>query len=157
SVADVAWVGNALVPGLAAERLSVGVLPQARVLTARSSCWDEAGPEPFEIMKRLGRLESASVALRHGLAPAWFDEVLQAQETIQAFEQMQSLHFEYTRHSDALQPKTQTLLAESVDVTFDQYMAARSFIVRVRRELDKWFCMADGIPPPASPGEAPGG
>lgn len=159
SVADVALMSAALSRNRAL-LIDESAAPSIRLGICRTQQWSHAEPETIAMFERLpARLAASSIKVADVSLPASFDGLLDAQQTIMAYDCAQELYSEYADH----RAKLSAILLERIDkglaLPFEQYDAAIRLADRCRAQLDSVFADAnvDVLLVPSSPGEAPHG
>jgi Asp-tRNA(Asn)/Glu-tRNA(Gln) amidotransferase A subunit family amidase len=155
-VADVAFAAAAI---LQRELRVDGAAPVApRIALARTHLWSHASPamqQAVESAAQLAQAAGASVAeLR--LAPI-VEDAYEAQFTIQDYENIRALAFEYERHRERIDPLLRVQLERASAISADEYDAARRIASRARRVLADAMTDYDVILTPSAPGAAPHG
>jgi Asp-tRNA(Asn)/Glu-tRNA(Gln) amidotransferase A subunit family amidase len=155
-VADVAFAAAAI---LQRELRVDGAAPAApRIALARTHLWPHASPamqQAVETAAQLAQAAGASVAeLR--LAPI-VEDAYEAQFTIQDYENIRALAFEYERHRERIDPLLRVQLERASAISADEYDAARRIASRARRVLADAMTDYDVILTPSAPGAAPRG
>ena len=155
-VVDVAFAAAAI---LQRELRVDGAAPAApRIALARTHLWPRASPamqQAVETAAQLAQAAGASVAeLR--LAPI-VEDAYEAQFTIQDYENIRALAFEYERHRDRIDPLLRVQLERASAISADEYDAARRIASRARRVLADAMTDYDVILTPSAPGAAPHG
>jgi Asp-tRNA(Asn)/Glu-tRNA(Gln) amidotransferase A subunit family amidase len=155
-VADVAFAAAAI---LQRELRVDGAAPAApRIALARTHLWSHASPamqQAVESAAQLAQAAGASVAeLR--LAPI-VEDAYEAQFTIQDYENIRALAFEYERHRERIDPLLRVQLERASAISADEYDAARRIASRARRVLADAMTDYDVILTPSAPGAAPHG
>jgi Asp-tRNA(Asn)/Glu-tRNA(Gln) amidotransferase A subunit family amidase len=155
-VADVAFAAAAI---LQRELRVDGAAPAApRIALARTHLWPHASPamqQAVETAAQLAQAAGASVAeLR--LAPI-VEDAYEAQFTIQDYENIRALAFEYERYRERIDPLLRVQLERASAISADEYDAARRIASRARRVLADAMTDYDVILTPSAPGAAPHG
>jgi Asp-tRNA(Asn)/Glu-tRNA(Gln) amidotransferase A subunit family amidase len=155
-VADLAFAAAAI---LQRELRVDGATPAApRIAVARTHLWPHASPamqQAVETAAQLAQAAGASVAeLR--LAPI-VEDAYEAQFTIQDYENIRALAFEYDRHRERVDPLLRVQLERASAISADEYDAARRIASRARRVLADAMTDYDVILTPSAPGAAPHG
>jgi Asp-tRNA(Asn)/Glu-tRNA(Gln) amidotransferase A subunit family amidase len=155
-VADVAFAAAAV---LQRELRVDGAAPAApRIAVARTHLWPKASPamqQAFETAARIAAAAGAKVVDLE-LSPI-VEDAYEAQFTIQDYENIRALAFEYERHRDRLDPLLRTQLDRAVAISADEYDAARRLASRARQLLADAMADHDVILTPSAPGAAPHG
>jgi Asp-tRNA(Asn)/Glu-tRNA(Gln) amidotransferase A subunit family amidase len=152
SVADAALFGRVLTN----RELGEGKAPETApcLKFCRGPTWAEARPEGIaaleEAHRRLGR--PGDLAL-----PADFDDLPEAQATIQFKEASASYFFEASTQADKLSDVLKAMLREGWAIPPERYDAAQRLARRCRGLLAEVFSKADTLITLSAPGEAPKG
>jgi Asp-tRNA(Asn)/Glu-tRNA(Gln) amidotransferase A subunit family amidase len=155
-VADVAFAAAAI---LQRELRVDGKAPAApRIALARTHLWPNASPAMQQAVESAARIAAAAGAKVADLAlPPIVEDAYEAQFTIQDYENIRSLAFEYDRHRDRIDPLLRTQLDRAVAISTDEYDAARRLASRARQLLAGAMADHDVILTPSAPGAAPHG
>ena len=156
SVADVAFAAGAI---LQRELRVDGKSPAApRIAVARTHLWPNASPAMQQALESAARIAAAAGAKVADLAlPPIIEDAYEAQFTIQDYENIRALAFEYDRHRDRIDPLLRTQLDRAVAISADEYDAARRLASRARQLLADAMADHDVILTPSAPGAAPHG
>src|SRR5215467_14260976 len=129
-----------------------------RIAVARTHLWPKASPAMQQAVESAARIAAAAGAQVADLAlPPIVEEAYEAQFTIQDYENIRSLAFEYDRHRDRIDPLLRTQLDRAVAISADEYDAARRLASRARQLLADAMAGHDVILTPSAPGVAPPG
>jgi Asp-tRNA(Asn)/Glu-tRNA(Gln) amidotransferase A subunit family amidase len=155
-VADVAFAAAAI---LQRELRVDGKSPAApRVAVARTHLWPNASPAMQQAVESAARIAAAAGAKVADLAlPPIVEDAYEAQFTIQDYENIRTLAFEYDRHRDRIDPLLRTQFDRAVAISADEYDAARRLASRARQLLADAMADHDVILTPSAPGTAPHG
>jgi Asp-tRNA(Asn)/Glu-tRNA(Gln) amidotransferase A subunit family amidase len=155
-VADVAFAAASI---LQRELRVDGKSPAApRIAVARTHLWPKASPAMQQAVESAARIAAAAGAKVADLAlPPIVEDAYEAQFTIQDYENIRSLAFEYDRHRDRIDPLLRTQLDRAVAISADEYDAARRLASRARQLLAGAMADHDVILTPSAPGAAPHG
>ena len=105
-----------------------------------------------------GRIAAAAGAKVTELTlPPILEDAYEAQYTIQDYENVRALAFEYDRHRDRIDPMLRDHLDAALAITADEYDAARRTASRGRQALADAMADYDVILTPSAPGAAPHG
>ncbi len=136
-----------------------GAAPGApRIAVARTHLWGKASAamqQAVESAVRIAAGAGAKVADLQ-LSPI-VEDAYEAQFTIQDYENIRALAFEYDRHRDRIDPLLRTQLDRAVAISADEYDAARRLASRGRQLLADAMADYDVILTPSAPGAAPAG
>jgi len=155
-VADVAFAATVI---LQRELRVDGAAPAApRVALARTHLWPKASPAMQQAVESAARIAVAAGAkvADLGLSPI-VEDAYEAQFTIQDYENIRALAFEYERHRDRIDPLLLTQLDRAAAISADEYDAARRLASRARQLLADAMADYDVILTPSAPGTAPRG
>jgi Asp-tRNA(Asn)/Glu-tRNA(Gln) amidotransferase A subunit family amidase len=155
-VADVAFAAAAI---LQRELRVDGADPAApRIAVARTHLWPKASPAMQQAVENAARIAAAAGAKVADLQlPPIVEDAYEAQFTIQDYENVRALAFEYERHRDRIDPLLRTQLDRAVAISADEYDAARRLASRGRQLLADAMADYDVILTPSAPGAAPHG
>jgi Asp-tRNA(Asn)/Glu-tRNA(Gln) amidotransferase A subunit family amidase len=155
-VADVAFAAAAVLDrDLRVDRAA----PAApRIALARTHLWQEASAAMQKAVEAAGNIAAAADAKVTALTlPPILEDAYEAQYTIQDYENVRALAFEYDRHRDRIDPLLRDHLTAALAITADQYDAARRTASRGRQALADAMADFDVILTPSAPGAAPAG
>jgi Asp-tRNA(Asn)/Glu-tRNA(Gln) amidotransferase A subunit family amidase len=155
-VADVAFAAASI---LQRELRVDGKSPAApRIAVTRTHLWPKASPAMQQAVESAARIAAAAGAKVADLALSPIvEDAYEAQFTIQDYENIRSLAFEYDRHRDRIDPLLRTQLDRAVAISADEYDAARRLASRARQLLAGAMADHDVILTPSAPGAAPHG
>jgi Asp-tRNA(Asn)/Glu-tRNA(Gln) amidotransferase A subunit family amidase len=155
-VADVAFAAAAI---LQRELRVDDKSPAApRIAIARTHLWPKATPAMQQALESAARIAAAAGAKIADLPLAPIvEDAYEAQFTIQDYETIRTLAFEYDRHRDRIDPLLRTQLDRAVAISADEYDAARRLASRARQLLADAMADNDVILTPSAPGAAPHG
>jgi Asp-tRNA(Asn)/Glu-tRNA(Gln) amidotransferase A subunit family amidase len=155
-VADVAFAAAAV---LQRELRVDGAAPAApRIAVARTHLWPKASPAMQQAVEAAARTAAAAGAQVADLELSPIvEDAYEAQFTIQDYENIRALAFEYERHRDLIDPLLRTQLDRAVAISADEYDAARRLASRARQLLADAMADHDVILTPSAPGAAPHG
>ncbi len=155
-VADVAFAAAAVLDrDLRVDRAA----PAApRIALTRTHLWQETSAAMQKAVEGAGNIAAAAGAKVTALTlPPILEDAYQAQYTIQDYENVRALAFEYDRHRDRIDPLLREHLTAALKITADQYDAARRTASRGRQALADAMADFDVILTPSAPGAAPAG
>ena len=155
-VADVAFAAAAVLDrDLRVDRAA----PAApRIALTRTHLWQEASAAMQKAVEAAGSIAAAAGAKVTALTlPPILEDAYEAQYTIQDYENVRALAFEYDRHRDRIDPLLRDHLTAALAITADQYDAARRTASRGRQALADAMADFDVILTPSAPGAAPAG
>jgi Asp-tRNA(Asn)/Glu-tRNA(Gln) amidotransferase A subunit family amidase len=155
-VADVAFAAAAVLDrDLRVDRAA----PAApRIALTRTHLWQEASAAMQKAVEAAGNIAAAAGAKVTALTlPPILEDAYEAQYTIQDYENVRALAFEYDRHRDRIDPLLREHLTAALAITADQYDAARRTASRGRQALADAMADFDVIVTPSAPGAAPAG
>ena len=155
-VADVAFAAAAV---LQRELRVDRAAPAApRIAVARTHLWPKASPAMQQAVETAARIAAAAGAKVADLELSPIvEDAYEAQFTIQDYENIRALAFEYERHRDRIDPLLRTQLDRAVAISADEYDAARRLASRARQLLADAMADHDVILTPSAPGAAPHG
>jgi Asp-tRNA(Asn)/Glu-tRNA(Gln) amidotransferase A subunit family amidase len=155
-VADVAFAAAAV---LQRELRVDRAAPAApRIAVARTHLWPKASPAMQQAVETAARIAAAAGAKVADLELSPIvEDAYEAQFTIQDYENIRALAFEYERHRDRLDPLLRTQLDRAVAISADEYDAARRLASRARQLLADAMADHDVVLTPSAPGAAPHG
>jgi Asp-tRNA(Asn)/Glu-tRNA(Gln) amidotransferase A subunit family amidase len=155
-VADVAFAAAVI---LQRELRVDGAAPAApRIAVARTHLWPKASPAMQQAVETVARTAAAAGAKVADLELSPIvEDAYEAQFTIQDYENIRSLAFEYERHRDRIDPLLRTQLDRAVAISADEYDAARRLASRARQLLADAMADHDVVLTPSAPGAAPHG
>ena len=155
-VADVAFAAAAV---LQRELRVDRAAPAApRIAVARTHLWPKASPAMQQAVETAARIAAAAGAKVADLELSPIvEDAYEAQFTIQDYENIRALAFEYERHRDRIDPLLRTQLERAVAISADEYDAARRLASRARQLLADAMADHDVILTPSAPGAAPHG
>jgi Asp-tRNA(Asn)/Glu-tRNA(Gln) amidotransferase A subunit family amidase len=155
-VADVAFAAAAVLQReLRVDRAVPGA---PRIAVARTHLWPKASPAMQQAVETAARIAAAAGAKVADLELSPIvEDAYEAQFTIQDYENIRALAFEYERHRDRLDPLLRTQLDRAVAISADEYDAARRLASRARQLLADAMADHDVILTPSAPGAAPHG
>jgi Asp-tRNA(Asn)/Glu-tRNA(Gln) amidotransferase A subunit family amidase len=155
-VADVAYAAAAV---LQRELRVDRAAPAApRIAVARTHLWPKASPAMQQAVETAARIAAAAGAKVADLELSPIvEDAYEAQFTIQDYENIRALAFEYERHRDRIDPLLRTQLERAVAISADEYDAARRLASRARQLLADAMADHDVILTPSAPGAAPHG
>jgi Asp-tRNA(Asn)/Glu-tRNA(Gln) amidotransferase A subunit family amidase len=155
-VADLAFAAEAI---LQRELRVDGAAPAApRIAIARTHLWPKASPAMQQAVESAARIAAAAGAKVADLQlSAIIEDAYEAQFTIQDYENIRALAFEYERHRDRIDPLLLTQLDRAAAISADEYDAARRLASRARQLLADAMADHDVVLTPSAPGAAPRG
>jgi Asp-tRNA(Asn)/Glu-tRNA(Gln) amidotransferase A subunit family amidase len=155
-VADVAFAAAAVLDrDLRVDRAA----PAApRIALTRTHLWQEATTAMQKAVETVGNIAAAAGAKVTALTlPPILEDAYEAQYTIQDYENVRALAFEFDRYRDRIDPMLRAHLTAALAITADQYDAARRTASRGRQALADAMAEFDVILTPSAPGAAPAG
>ena len=155
-VADVAFAAAVI---LQRELRVDSTAPAApRIAVARTHLWPKASPAMQQAVDSAARIAAAAGAKVADLQlPPIVEDAYEAQFTIQDYENIRALAFEYDRHRDRIDSLLRTQLDRAAAISADEYDAARRLASRARQLLADAMADHDVILTPSAPGAAPHG
>jgi Asp-tRNA(Asn)/Glu-tRNA(Gln) amidotransferase A subunit family amidase len=155
-VADVAFAAAAILQRDL--RVDRGTPAVPRVALVRSHLWHEASAAMQTAVETAARIAQAvGATVTEMTLPPIFEEAYAAQFTIQDYENLRSLAFEYDRHRGLIDVRLRQQLDAAGAISADAYDAARRLASRARRMLADAMSDCDVILTPSAPGAAPHG
>ena len=155
-VADVAFAAAAVLDrDLRVDRAA----PAApRIALTRTHLWQETSAAMQKAVEGAGNIAAAAGAKVTALTlPPILEDAYQAQYTIQDYENVRALAFEYDRHRDRIDPLLREHLTAALKITADRYDDPRRTASRGRQALADAMADFDVILTPSAPGAAPAG
>ncbi len=129
-----------------------------RIALTRTHLWQEASAAMQKAVETAGSIAASAGAKVTALTlPPVLEDAYEAQYTIQDYENVRALAFEYDRHRDRIDPMLRAHLTAALAITADQYDAARRTASRGRQALADAMADFDVILTPSAPGAAPAG
>jgi Asp-tRNA(Asn)/Glu-tRNA(Gln) amidotransferase A subunit family amidase len=129
-----------------------------RIALARTHLWPQASAAMQKAVETAGRIAAAAGATVTELRlPPLLEDAYEAQHTIQDYENIRALAFEYERHREQIDKMLREHLDRAVAISADAYDAARRTASRARRVLADVMADYDVILTPSAPGAAPHG
>ena len=155
-VADVAFAMGAILDrDLRVDRTA---LATPRIALARTHLWPQASAAMQQAVEAAGRIAAAAGAtVTERSLPPILEDAYEAQFTIQDYENIRALVFEYDRHRDRIDKALRDRLTTAAAISADEYDAARRIASRARRALADAMADCDVILTPSAPGAAPRG
>lgn len=141
--------------GLQGWKTMLSAMPRPRIGVCVSSQWQYARPEMVETLEGL-----AATAERQGATvsrvrlPREFEELIELQPRLFAYEAQQALAHERIHHWHLLSPRLQERLAGGMAIETAEYLDMRSRVERGRHQLEGLFADIDAMLYPAVEGEA---
>ena len=155
-VADVAFAAAAILDRDL--RVDRGAPTAPRIALARTHLWPQASSGMQQAVETAGRIAAAAGATVTELVlPPLLADAYEAQFTIQDYENIRALAFEYDRHRDGIDKMLRDHLTTATAISADEYDAARRIASRARQVLAGAMADYDVILTPSAPGAAPHG
>jgi Asp-tRNA(Asn)/Glu-tRNA(Gln) amidotransferase A subunit family amidase len=156
SVADVAFVAGAI---LARDLRVDRTAPAApRIAVARTHLWSQASEGMHKAIETAARIaEGAGAKVTEITLPPIFEDAYLAQHTIQDYENLCAVLWEYEHHRDQIDHRLREALDAATSITAAAYDAARRTASRARQMLADTMADYDVILTPSAPGAAPHG
>jgi len=135
------------------------VAPAApRVGLARTQLWPQASAAMQRAVETAaGIAQSAGATVTELKLPPLLEDAYEAQYTIQDYENIRALAFEYERYRDQIDKRLRDHLDGAVAISADEYDAARRTASRARQALADAMADYDVILTPSAPSAAPTG
>jgi Asp-tRNA(Asn)/Glu-tRNA(Gln) amidotransferase A subunit family amidase len=156
SVADVAFVvGAILARDLRVDRTA----PAApRIAVARTHLWPQASEAMHKAIETAAKIaQGAGAKVTEITLPPIFEDAYLAQHTIQDYENLCAVAWEYENHRDKIDRRLREALDAATAITAAAYDAARRTGSRARQALADAMADYDVILTPSAPGAAPHG
>ncbi len=129
-----------------------------RIALTRTQLWPQASAAMRNAVETAARIAAAAGAKVTELTlPPLLEDAYEAQYTIQDYENIRALAFEYERHRDQIDKMLREHLDGAVAISADEYDAARRTASRGRQMLADAMSDYDVILTPSAPGAAPHG
>ncbi len=155
-VADVAFAAAAVLDRDL--RVDRGAPAAPRIALTRTHLWPQASAAMQNAVETAGRIAAAAGAKVTELTlPPLLEDAYEAQFTIQDYENIRALAFEYERHREAIDQRLRDHLTTATAISADEYDAARRIASRGRQVLADAMADHDVILTPSAPGAAPAG
>ncbi len=155
-VADVAFAAAAVLDRDL--RVDRGAPAAPRIALTRTHLWPQASAAMQEAVETAARIAAAAGAKVTELTlPPILEDAYEAQYTIQDYENIRALAFEYERYRDRIDKSLREHLDGAVAISADEYDAARRTASRGRQALADAMADFDVILTPSAPGAAPHG
>ena len=156
SVSDIAFAAAAV---LQRDLRVDGAIPASpRIALARTHLWPQASPAMQRAVETAAKIVQAAGAKVSELALSPIvEDAYEAQFTIQDYENIRALAFEYDRHRDRIDSLLRTQLERASAISADEYDAARRLAGRARQLLANAMADYDVILTPSAQGAAPHG
>ena len=136
-----------------------GAIPASpRIALARTHLWPQASPAMQRAVETAAKIVQAAGAKVSELALSPIvEDAYEAQFTIQDYENIRALAFEYDHHRDRIDCLLRTQLERASAISADEYDAARRLASRGRQLLADAMADYDVILTPSARGAAPHG
>ncbi len=155
-VADVAFAAAAVLDRDL--RVDRGAPAAPRIGLIRTHLWPQASAAMQKAIETAGGIAAAAGAKVTELTlPPILEDAYEAQYTIQDYENIRALAFEYERYRDRIDKSLREHLDGAVAISADEYDAARRTASRGRQALADAMADFDAILTPSAPGAAPAG
>ena len=155
-VADVAFAAAAVLDRDL--RVDRGAPAAPRIALVRTHLWPQASAAMQNAVETAARIAAAAGAKVTELTlPPLLEDAYEAQFTIQDYENIRALAFEYERHREAIDKSLRDHLTTATAISADEYDAARRIASRGRQVLADAMADYDVILTPSAPGAAPHG
>ena len=155
-VADVAFAAAAVLDRDL--RVDRGAPAAPRIALTRTHLWPQASAAMQNAVETAARIAAAAGAKVTELTlPPLLEDAYEAQFTIQDYENIRALAFEYERHREAIDKRLRDHLTTATAISADEYDAARRIASRGRQVLADAMADYDVILTPSAPGAAPHG
>src|SRR3984957_13905701 len=156
SVVDVAFVAGAV---LARDLRVDRTAPAApRIAVARTHLWPQASEAMHKAIETAAKIaQGAGAKVTEITLPPIFEDAYLAQHTIQDYENLCAVAWEYENHRDEIDRRLREALDAAVSITAADYDAARRTGSRARQAFADTMADYDVILTPSAPGAAPHG
>ena len=155
-VADIAFAAAAILDRDL--RVDRGAPAAPRIALTRTHLWPQASAAMQKAVETAARIAAAAGATVTELVlPPLLADAYEAQFTIQDYENIRALAFEYDRHRDGIDKMLRDHLTTATAISADEYDAARRIASRARQVLADAMADYDVILTPSAPGAAPHG
>jgi Asp-tRNA(Asn)/Glu-tRNA(Gln) amidotransferase A subunit family amidase len=155
-VADVAFAAAAVLDRDL--RVDRGAPEPPRIALARTHLWPQASASMQKAVETAARIaEAAGAKVSDVTLPPLLEQAYAAQYTIQDYENIRALAFEYDRHRDRIDPLLRGQLDAAAAISADAYDAARRTASRARQVFADTMSDYDVILTPSAPSAAPHG
>jgi Asp-tRNA(Asn)/Glu-tRNA(Gln) amidotransferase A subunit family amidase len=139
-------------------RVDRGAPSAPRIALVRTHLWPKASAAMHNAFDTAARLAAAAGAkVTDVTLPPILEDAYAAQFTIQDYENVRSLAFEYDRHRDQIDNRLRDQLDAAAAISADDYDAARRTASRARQVLADTMAEHDVVLTPSAPGAAPAG
>ena len=129
-----------------------------RVGLCRTVHWDAALPETvMAIEKTASRLANAGAEIIDVVLPRGFSGLTEARETINNYERLQALSYEWENHRQQISERLSAVLQKGLEMPYIDYGEAQRLGAVCRAQLDDVFGGLDFLLTPCVLGEAPVG
>jgi Asp-tRNA(Asn)/Glu-tRNA(Gln) amidotransferase A subunit family amidase len=129
-----------------------------RIALVRTHLWPAASAAMQNALETAARIaEAAGARVTDVTLPAILEDAYAAQFTIQDYENVRALAFEYASHRDQIDKRLRDQLDAAAAISADDYDAARRTASRARQALADVMSDHDVILTPSAPGAAPHG
>ncbi len=156
SVADVAFVAGAILARDLRVDLTAPAAP--RIAVARTHLWPKASEAMHQAIETAAKLaQAAGAKVTEITLPPIFEDAWLAQHTIQDYETLCAVAWEYEHHRDQIDARLRAALDAATSITAAAYDAARRTGSRARQTLADIMADHDVILTPSAPGAAPHG
>lgn len=126
-----------------------------RIAVCLSSQWQHARPEMVEAVEGLAqRAERHGASVSRVQLPRRFEEIIDLQPRLFAYEAQQALAHERTHHWQQLSPRLQDRLTGGTQLAPSEYLHMRARVEQGRHEIGELFSQVDALLYPAVEGEA---
>ena len=127
-----------------------------KIGVCRTPVWDKADPDMQALFERTAvQLADAGADVADVALPRLFDDLVDAQKTVMAFETAESMADLRRRSQDKLSPELITLLNDGANIDRGDYRSALALAERGRGEIGS--LQFDALLAPSARGEAPVG
>ncbi|MEM7429458.1 MAG: amidase [Pseudomonadota bacterium] len=129
-----------------------------RIALMRGPDWENGSVEMRDVCQRaLARFAESGAETGELAHPEIFEELVECQKTVMAYETGRARIYEFAHHRDQLSDHFVALMEQGLAIPRGAYEAAIAMRDRAMRVLETLFVDIDIILAPAAPGEAPAG
>ncbi len=154
SVADLAFAAASILErDLRVDRIAPAT---PRIALVRSHLWPQASAAMQNAVESAARIaEAAGAKVADVTLPSLLEDAYEAQFTIQDYETLRALAYEYDHHREMIGGPLRKQLDRAAAISADEYDAARRTASRARQLLADTMAEHDVILTPSAPGAAP--
>jgi Asp-tRNA(Asn)/Glu-tRNA(Gln) amidotransferase A subunit family amidase len=155
-VADVAFAAGAILGrDLRVDRAAPA---PPRIAVVRTHLWPQASEAMHKAIETAARIaQAAGAKVAEVTLPPIFEDAFAAQHTIQDYENLLAVAWEYEHHREQIDHRLRAALDAAKSITAEAYDAARRIASRARDVFADMMADYDVILTPSAPGAAPHG